>query len=64
MAQKLTEAKRRALRDEAEEWDQLSDEDFARLFDEGTPVKVHIRRPPPKTPTFAPDAIENKFRKG
>ena len=55
MARKLTAAQRRALRKEAEEWDRLSDEDWARLFDEGTPVKVHIRRPVPKTLTVALD---------
>ena len=55
MARKLTAAQRRALRKEAEEWDRLSDEDWARLFDEGTLVKVHIRRPAPKTLTVALD---------
>ena len=55
MEQKLTTAQRLALREEAEEWDRLSDEDWARLFDEGTPVKVHIRRPAPKTLTVALD---------
>src|SRR5438309_8057183 len=55
MARKLTAAQRRALRKEAEEWDHLSDEDWARLFDEGTPVRVHIRRPAPKTLTVALD---------
>ncbi len=55
MERKLTAAQRRALRKEAEEWDCLSDEDWARLFDEGTPVKVHIRRPAPKTLTVALD---------
>ena len=64
MARKLTAAQRRALRKEAEEWDRLSDEDWARLFDEGKPVHIRLRRPPPKTPTVAPDTIENKFRKG
>lgn len=47
MAQKLTASKRRALREEAREWDQLSDESLARLFDEGKPVHVRLR-PPPK----------------
>lgn len=55
MARKLTAAQRRALRKEAEEWDRLSDEDWARLFDEGTPVKIRIRRPAPKTLTVALD---------
>jgi hypothetical protein len=64
MAQKLTAAKRRALRKEAEEWDRLSDEDWARLFDEGKPVHIRLRRPLPKTPAVEPDRIENKFRKG
>ena len=56
MARKLTAAQRRALRKEAEEWDQLSDQDWARLFDEDTPVQIRVRRPPPKTLTVALDA--------
>lgn len=56
MVQKLTAAGRRALREEAEEWDQLSAEDFAVLFDEGKPVRIRLRRPPPKTLTVALDA--------
>ena len=56
MAQKLTAAKRRALREEAEEWDQLGDADLAQLFDEGEPVQIRLRRLPPKTLTVALDA--------
>ncbi len=56
MAQKLTPAQRRALREEARGWDALGDEEFARLFDEGKPVQVRLRRPPPKTLTVALDA--------
>jgi hypothetical protein len=55
MAQKLTAAQRRALKQEAVGWDELSDEEFARLFDKGQPVKVRIRRSPPKTLTVALD---------
>ena len=55
MAQKLTGHQRRALKREATGWDELSDEDFARLFSEGQPVKVRIRRPPPKILTVALD---------
>lgn len=55
MAQKLVAAQRRALKREAAGWDELSDGDFARLFDEGQPVKVRVRRPPPKTLTVALD---------
>ena len=55
MAQKLTTAQRRALREEAQEWDELTDEQFARLFDEGKPVPTRLRRPPPKTLTVALD---------
>ena len=55
MAQKLRFAQRRALKLEAIEWDELSDEDFARLFDEGQPVKVRVRRPPPKLLTVTLD---------
>jgi len=62
VAQKLTAAQRRALHEEADEWDHLSDEELARLFDEGKPVHIRLRRPPPKTLTVALDAIENEFR--
>jgi len=55
MAQKLTAAQARALRREAAGWDKLSDEDFARLFGESQPVKLRLRRPPPKTLTVALD---------
>jgi hypothetical protein len=55
VAKKLTAAQRGRLSKEAEEWDQLSDEDFARLIDEGTPVQIRFRRPPPKTLTVALD---------
>lgn len=55
MAQKLTAAQRWALKREAFAWDELSDEDFARLFDEGQPVRVRVRRSPPKTLTIALD---------
>ena len=55
MAQKLTAAQTRALRREAAGWDKLSDEDFARLFGESQPVKLRLRRPPPKTLTVALD---------
>jgi len=53
MAQKLTAAQRRALQQEAAGWGELSDEDFARLFTEGPPVRVRIRRPLPTTLTIA-----------
>ena len=55
MAQKLTAAQQRALKQEGGAWDELSDEDFARLFDQGRPVKVRVRRPPPNTLTIALD---------
>jgi hypothetical protein len=55
MAQKLTTAQRRAFKREAVGWDDLSDEDFAQLFEEGRPVKVRVRRPPPKILTVALD---------
>ena len=55
MVQKLTSAQRRALKREAVAWDELSDEDFACLFDEGQPVRVRVRRPPPKTLTITID---------
>ena len=56
MAQKLTAAQRRALQAEAQGWDELTDEEFGRLFDDGKPVRIHLRRPPPKTLTVALDA--------
>ena len=56
MAEKLTATKRRALKKEAQDWDDLSDEEFARLFVEGKPVQTRLRRLPPKTLTVALDA--------
>ncbi|MGH7965213.1 MAG: hypothetical protein ACRERD_25960 [Candidatus Binatia bacterium] len=55
MAQKLTAAQRRALKEEAQGWDALRDEEFVRLFDEGRPVQVRLRRPPPKALMVALD---------
>jgi hypothetical protein len=55
MAQKLTPRQKQTMRKEAEEWDRLSDEDWARHFTEGQPVKVRLRRPPPKTLTVTLD---------
>ena len=55
MAQKLTALQRRALKREAVAWDELSDEEFARLFNGGQQVKARIRRPPPRTLTVALD---------
>ena len=55
MAQKLTAIQRQALRKEARKWDELSDAEIARLFDEGRPVRIRLRRLPPKTLTVALD---------
>jgi hypothetical protein len=51
----MTAARRQALHNEAEEWDQLTDEAFAQLFDQGKAVQIRLRRPPPKTLTLALD---------
>ena len=48
MARKLTLAERRRLREEAVEWNRLSDVEVAGLFDSGEPVRLRIRRPPPR----------------
>lgn len=56
MAKKLTPGQRRKFLKEAEEWDRLSDEDFARLIDEGQQVQIRFRRPAPKTITVALDS--------
>lgn len=56
MAQNLRAAQRSALRGEAREWDDVGDEEFARLFDEGKLIQIRLRRPPPKTLTVALDA--------
>jgi hypothetical protein len=56
MARKLTARQRQTLKEEAHAWDRLADEDFVHLFTEGQPVKVRLRRPPPKTLTVALDA--------
>jgi hypothetical protein len=55
MARALTPRQKQALKEEAESWDRLSDEDFSRLFAEGQPVKVRLRRPPPKRLTITLD---------
>jgi len=55
VAQKLTSKQKQSLKKEAEVWNRLSDEEFARLFAEGQPVKVRLRRPPPKTLTVTLD---------
>jgi hypothetical protein len=55
MAQKLTARQKQTLKKEAEDWDRLSDDDFAQLFAEGEPVKIRIRRPPLKTLTILLD---------
>jgi hypothetical protein len=55
MARQLTARQRQTLKEEAKDWDRLSDEDFARLFTEGQPVKTRLRRPPPRTLTVALD---------
>ena len=56
VAQKLTAGQRRALREEARQWDQLGDEQWAQAFDAEKPVHLRLRRPPPKTLTVALDA--------
>ncbi len=55
MAERLTATQRRALRQEAVDWDQLGDEEFARFFDRGRPVRVRLRRPSPKPLIIALD---------
>lgn len=55
MARQLTARQRQTLKEEAEEWDRLADEDFVHIFTEGQPVKTRLRRPPPRTLTVALD---------
>jgi hypothetical protein len=55
VAKKLTAAQRRMLRAEARDWDELGDEEFARLFDQDKSIQIRLRRPPPKTLTVALD---------
>jgi hypothetical protein len=55
MARKLTARQRQTLKEEAQAWDRLADEDFARLFTEGQSVKVRLWRPPPRMLTVALD---------
>jgi hypothetical protein len=59
-SRQLTAAQRRSLRKEAEEWDRLSDEDWVRIFDEGTPRNAHFRRPLSKTLKLALDVKKQK----
>ena len=64
MAERLTTRERRALTDEAKQWDRLNDEDLVQIFDEGEPVQVRLRRPPPKTLTIALDQqILNRLKR-
>src|SRR5712692_4064233 len=64
MAERLTARERRALTDEAKQWDRLNDEDLVQIFDEGEPVQVRFRRPPPKTLTIALDPqILNRLKR-
>jgi hypothetical protein len=55
VAERLTAAQRWALREEARDWDQLGDDEFARLFEKAHPVQVRLRRPLPKPLTIALD---------
>ncbi len=55
MAQKLTASHRRALGAEVADWDRLSDEEFTRLFDNGRPLRVRVRRPLPRVVPIALD---------
>jgi hypothetical protein len=48
VAQKLTAAQRRLLREEAADWDRLSDDELARLVEKARPLSVRVRRPFPK----------------
>ena len=64
MAERLTARARRALTDEAKQWDHLNDEDLVQIFDEGEPVQKRFRRPPPKTLTIALDQkILNRLKR-
>ena len=55
MARRLTLADRRKLREKATEWNRLSDAEVADLFDSGKPVRLRIRRPPPRVLPVALD---------
>lgn len=55
MAERLTATQRRALRQEAAGWDRLDDDEFARLFEQGRPIRVRLRRPLPRPLTIALD---------
>lgn len=48
MAERLTASHRRALREEAADWDRLGDDGLTRLFDKGRPLRIRVRRPLPK----------------
>jgi hypothetical protein len=55
VAQKLTATQRRLLREEAVDWDRLSDDDLARLVEKARPLGVRVRRPFPKVLPIALD---------
>ena len=64
MAQKLTASQRRALREEATDWDRLGDDEFARVFEKARPVGVRVRRPLPKVlPIVLDEATLNGLKR-
>ena len=55
MARKMTTVHRRAMKAEVCAWDEVSDDEFSRMFAEATPVRTRIRRPPPRALTVPLD---------
>jgi len=55
MAQRLTDSQRRALKQEAAEWDRTSDRELINLFEKGATVRTRLRRPASKSLTIALD---------
>ena len=55
MAQRLTASQRRALREEAADWDRVGDDELTRLVAKGRPLRVRVRRPLPRVLAIALD---------
>jgi hypothetical protein len=63
-AQELTATGRRRLREEATDWDRLSDQELTRLFEKGRAPRVRVRRPLPKVFSVAVDESARRKQTG
>src|SRR2546429_7093212 len=64
MAENLTAREGGVLKDEAKRWNHFNEENLLQFFDGGEPVRLLLRRPPPKTLTIALDQkILNRLKR-